>query len=134
MDRPYKHFFVNLTIISGIPKYGKLKTINGKLNIYRPSVTNWIQRKAYGDGKKETIKFLDDFYTKLVQENTKLLLNNSDENVEIIAKLVEKMEKSLVGINNLIETYKDYYYITAQLRVLAEFVKSHCNKVNEPTE
>ena len=56
MDAIAHKYLTKLRIISKIPENGQLDLTNNDLNIYFPSIVNWIYRKIKGDGKMNTVE------------------------------------------------------------------------------
>jgi hypothetical protein len=128
MENMMHNYLVKLRVISKIPEHGRLDTTHNDLNIYYGGILGWLFRKAYGDNKETSTKYLIDLYKEINAFSDQLMYNISMEHNEILKRkklsilvsLAEKMKSSLVGIRNLIGTYKDYIKIVSLLENLEQ--------------
>jgi hypothetical protein len=128
MENMMHNYLVKLRVISKIPERGRLDTSHNDLNIYYGGLLGWLFRKAYGDNKEASTKYLIELYKEINAFSDQLMYNITMEHNEIlkrkkitmIVSLAEKMKSSLVGIRNLIGTYKDYLKIVSLLENLEQ--------------
>ncbi len=128
MENMMHTYLVKLRVISKIPEHGRLDTTYNDINIYYGGILGWILRKAYGDNKENTLKYLIDLYKEINSFSDQLMYNITTENNEILKRkkitmlvsLAEKLKSSLLGIRNLIGTYKDYLKIISLLENLEQ--------------
>jgi hypothetical protein len=119
-------YLTKLRIIAKIPENGRLDTTQNDLNVYNASVLSWIWRKLQGDGKHNSIKYLNDLY-KEINTFTDQLMNsiNLEQNstwkhkkYTLLISLSEKMKDSLIGIKNLKGTYAEYPKVISTLECI----------------
>jgi hypothetical protein len=114
MSVPEKdELIINLTVLSQLNKNRKISTKECFLNIepvevYIPeSVRRWWR----GDSREETLKKLDNIIVKAVS-----LLKKHEE-------LIQYLKKSLIGLENLKQTYTDCTQTNARLDVIIDKAK-----------
>lgn len=142
METVIHTYLTKLRIISKIPENGRLDTTNNDLNIYYNSITSWCWRKFQGDNKEQATKYLMDLYKEINAFSDQLMYNINTERDNIkkcrkivfLVSLTEKIKESLMGVRNLIGTYKEYLktvsllecleqdIIVPQFRVLKHFI------------
>ena len=83
--------FDTLDILASIPVNGKLSSLYG-LSIYNPSVWGWIKRSFTGDGRAQTIIFLNEMCKEI-------LIIDRD------VKSVLRIKCAIDGLKNLRDTY-----------------------------
>ena len=128
MDNILHIYLTKLRIISKIPINGKIDITNNDLNIYNGTIINWCLRKFYGDNKYTAIKYLTDLYREINSFSDQLMYSiESDKNnisknkkINMLVTLVEKVKESLIGIKNLIGTYKGYIKVISNLECLEQ--------------
>lgn len=126
MDNVLHTYLTKLRIISKIPANGKLDITNNDLNIYHDSIVNWILRKFHGDNKNNATKYLTDIYREINLFSDQLMYSIESElnsatkvkKMNMLVSLAEKIKESLVGIKNLIGTYKEYLKVISVLECL----------------
>lgn len=107
-----KDYIINLDIISRIPRNGQLDTTGTSIDIYAGGVFAWINRKIMGDGKEETVKFLDTFYGNLKKFAHDYCMHAKKRDLQA---LITAIENSKSGLVNLSETYKKYTKISVAI-------------------
>lgn len=128
MENMMHNYLVKLRVISKIPEHGKLDITHNDLNIYYGGMVGWIIRKIYGDSKENSTKYLIELYREINAFSDQIMYNISMEQNDILKRkkiamlvsLAEKMKSSLIGIRNLIGTYKDYLKIISLLENLEQ--------------
>jgi len=123
-------YLCKLRIISKVPIGGKLDISQNDLNIYYGGIVAWMFRKAYGDNKDNATKYLIELYKEINSFSDQMMYNiNMEKNSIVIRKkinmlvsLTEKLKESLIGIRNLIGTYKYYLKIVSLLECLEQDV------------
>lgn len=121
-------YLTKLRIIAKIPSNGQLDLTNNDLNIYNPTILNWIYRKINGDGKLNTISYLRIFYREINSFTTDLMKSIEVEKDEInksrkyilLISLAEKIKNSTIGIDNLSRTYKEYHKVISSLESIQQ--------------
>lgn len=128
METVIHTYLTRLRIISKIPSNGKIDITNNDLNIYYNSIPNWIRRKIQGDSKDNATKYLMDLYREINEFSDQLMYNINTEDdpitkrkkIIMLVSLAEKIKESLMGIRNLIGTYKDYLKTVSLLECLEQ--------------
>jgi len=128
MDSILHNYLTKLRIISKIPERGRLDTTQNDLNIYTPTVANWMWRKINGDSKECTTKYLVGLYREINAFSDQLMYNiNTETNnivknkrITMLVSLAEKIKESLSGIRNLICTYQEFIKIVSTLECLEQ--------------
>ena len=128
METVIHTYLTRLRIISKIPSNGKIDITNNDLNIYYNSIPNWIRRKIQGDNKDNATKYLMDLYREINEFSDQLMYNinteddpiNKRKKIIMLVSLAEKIKESLMGIRNLIGTYKDYLKTVSLLECLEQ--------------
>ena len=128
MENILHNYLTRLRIISKCPVNGRLDTTHNDINIYYGGLVSWIYRKAYGDSKENTTKYLIDLFREINSFSDQLMYNITTEQNDIrirkkitmLVSLTEKMKESLSGIRNLIGTYKEYLKIVSLLECLEQ--------------
>ena len=112
MSVPEKdELIINLTVLSQLNKNRKISTKECFLNLEPVEgfhVPESIRRWWRGDSREETLKKLDNIIVKSVS-----LLNKHNE-------LLDYLKKSLVGLENLKQTYTDCTQTNARLDVIID--------------
>mgnify|MGYP001030664425 CR=1 FL=1 len=128
MDNILHSYLTKLRIISKIPTNGKLDITNNDLNIYYSSVVNWMLRKFHGDNKYNATKYLTDIYREINLFSDQLMYSIESEmnnitkikKINMLVSLAEKIKESMVGVKNLIGTYKEYPKVISLLECLEQ--------------
>mgnify|MGYP007125718649 FL=1 len=128
MDNILHTYLTKLRIISKIPANGKLDITNNDLNIYYDSVVNWVLRKFHGDNKYNATKYLTDIYREINLFSDQLMYSIESEmnnvtkikKMNMLVSLAEKIKESMIGIKNLIGTYKEYLKVISLLECLEQ--------------
>lgn len=121
-DKLFSDYMVTLKTISKIPRNGQLDTKQSILDIYTGGPVAWIYRKWNGDGKEETTKYLDKFYTDLsafIREQIKTY-ESDQKNKDNLILITNQIWQSRKGVDQLIQTYKKYVSICSSLEHLNE--------------
>jgi hypothetical protein len=126
MDNILHTYLTKLSIISKIPSNGKINITNNDLNIYYDSVVNWMLRKFHGDNKYNATKYLTELYREINLFSDQLMysieseINNTTKikKINMLVSLAEKIKESMIGVKNLIGTYKEYLKVISLLECL----------------
>lgn len=126
METIAQQYLTKLRIIAKIPENGQLDLTNNDLNIYSPGFASWVHRKIHGDGKLNTVGFLQKFYQEVTGFTTDLIQSaESDQNRDsknrkhsLLASLASNILESITGIENLGKTYRSYPKITSNLETI----------------
>jgi hypothetical protein len=121
-------YLTKLRIVSKIPENGQLDLTNNDLNIYSPTLVNWIYRKLQGDGKSNTVAYLKTFYREINGFTTELMKSIEVEQNEVtrnrktilLASIAEKIKESTMGIDNLMKTYRQWHKIISTLESIQQ--------------
>lgn len=116
----------NLKIIGKIPEGGRLSIVYSEINIYEDGLLSWLARKYYGDSKERCCSFLHKFFRDLAgfvdayireieSEQTQKL---KERKINLLASLRDNLKDSVSGIENLIQTYKDYLKVVSSLELV----------------
>lgn len=121
-------YLTKLRIISKIPENGQLDLTNNDLNIYNPTILNWVYRKLQGDGKLNTVTYLRSFYREVNGFTTDLMKSidveqnelNKSRKIILLTSLAEKIKESTIGVDNLVKTYRHYHKIISTLESIQQ--------------
>ena len=110
MSIPEKdELIINLKVLSKLDKNNKLTTKEKFLNLQSSYILpEAISRWWNGDNRDESLKFLDNLATKSIK-----FLNENDD-------LLQNIKESLVGLENLKDTYSKCTQTNARLDVIIE--------------
>jgi hypothetical protein len=110
MSIPEKdELIINLKVLSKLDKNNKLTTKEKFLNLQSSYLLpEALSRWWNGDNRDESLKFLDNLATKSI----KLLKENDD--------LLQNIKESLIGLENLKDTYSKCTQTNARLDVIIE--------------
>ena len=110
MSIPEKdELIINLKVLSKLDKNNKLTTKEKFLNLQSSYLLpEAISRWWNGDNRDESLKFLDNLATKSIK-----FLNENDD-------LLQNIKESLVGLENLKDTYSKCTQTNARLDVIIE--------------
>ena len=124
-----KDIITKLKFISTFEIGQKMDSNNFKIesnNIMTP-----IKRFIYGDSRDNTIKFLNntiDRSFEIIQ-----CYSNSDRKSEIIlcSNIINDLNKSIQGLNNIKETYKEDKLFTCSIDILIELIDARLTELRE---
>lgn len=127
MSIPEKdELIINLKVLSKLDKNNKLTTKEKFLNLQSSyMLPEFLSRWWNGDNRDESLKFLDNLATKSI----KFLKENDD--------LLQNIQESLVGLENLKDTYSKCTQTNARLDVIIEKINKgiteylELKKINE---
>jgi len=110
MSIPEKdELIINLKVLSKLDKNNKLTTKEKFLNLQSSyMLPEALSRWWNGDNRDESLKFLDNLATKSIK-----FLNENDD-------LLQNIKESLVGLENLKDTYSKCTQTNARLDVIIE--------------
>ena len=110
MSIPEKdELIINLKVLSKLDKNNKLTTKEKFLNLQSSYLLpEALSRWWNGDNRDESLKFLDNLATKSIK-----FLNENDD-------LLQNIKESLVGLENLKDTYSKCTQTNARLDVIIE--------------
>ena len=110
MSIPEKdELIINLKVLSKLDKNNKLTTKEKFLNLQSSYfLPEAISRWWNGDNRDESLKFLDNLATKSIK-----FLNENDD-------IIQNIKESLVGLENLKDTYSKCTQTNARLDVIIE--------------
>tara|TARA_B100000674_G_C37104200_1_gene585987 strand:+ start:30 stop:473 length:444 start_codon:yes stop_codon:yes gene_type:complete len=127
MSIPEKdELIINLKVLSKLDKNNKLTTKEKFLNLQSSYILpEAISRWWNGDNRDESLKFLDNLATKSIK-----FLNENDD-------LLQNIKESLIGLENLKDTYSKCTQTNARLDVIIEKINKgikdyeNSKKINE---
>ena len=127
MSIPEKdELIINLKVLSKLDKNNKLTTKEKFLNLQSSYLLpEAISRWWNGDNRDESLKFLDNLATKSIK-----FLNENDD-------LLQNIKESLIGLENLKDTYSKCTQTNARLDVIIEKINKgikdyeNSKKINE---
>jgi hypothetical protein len=110
------HDQLNKLRIIGNLRVGQKLDTTKDLNVYDESYINWFYRKYHRDSKQETIRILQDIYVGIGQTTEQLIVElknikteiKKNIKLEILVNVAEKIYDSILGIENLSNTYSDF--------------------------
>ena len=128
MENILHQYLTKLRIISKIPENGRLDTTKNDLNIYNNTIIDWCWRKLSGDSKECTAKYLVELYREINSFSEQIKYNivtetestQKNRKLTMLVSLTEKIKESLIGVRNLINTYKTYLKIVSVLECLEQ--------------
>jgi hypothetical protein len=126
LDHAGHNYLCKLRILSKIPIEGKLIIINNDLNIYDGTFLSWASRKLYSDNKDTVVKYLTDLYRDIIIFTEQLMCSIHSEQSEckkikkivMLVSITEKLKESILGIHNLMNTYKDFLKTVSMLECI----------------
>lgn len=121
MSIPEKdELIINLKVLSKLDKNNKLTTKEKFLNLQSSyMLPEFLSRWWNGDNRDESLKFLDNLATKSI----KLLKENDD--------LLQNIKESLIGLENLKDTYSKCTQTNARLDVIIEKINKGIKEYEE---
>ena len=138
-DKSYDDLILDLNILSKLKAYQKLCIVDNKLSIdikYFKSLTRYLN----DDSRTNTINYLEQLDKKLTNELELLIktFNNDkkddylrETNTNILINLNHYLKLSLVGINNLIQTYINDEVIKSRIELLINSIELKNRKISE---
>jgi len=126
MNHTKRDLIIKLETLSRIPKNGKLNLTANDIEIYQNGWIEWFKRWKNGDGREKTIERLNHFFDHVLQTSNDMInciaINCEDikDKAEDLNAIATELANSIVGINNLRDTYVDDQKINAQLRFICE--------------
>lgn len=126
MNHTKRDLIIKLETLSRIPKNGRLDLTSGDIEICYYGWTEWLKRKIYRDGKEKTIERLNYFFDHVLQTSNEMIncistdCDDIKDKAEDLSAIATELANSIVGINNLRDTYVEYQKINAQLRFICE--------------
>jgi hypothetical protein len=126
MNAIFHDLLCKLRIISKLKVNQKLDTSNG-LNIYSDNWISWVYRKINRDNKDEGVRFLDELYKSfaqciksLIKESRQTHTMDDMAPVDVLIIAAQELRRSIIGLDNLIKTYKDYPVTIAKIEGLVK--------------
>lgn len=118
----FDDIILNLKIIGKIPCEGKITTYSGKIRLDNPGSLSWLYRWWRGDSRHKTISHIKNII------NNALSLSKSHRNSKKGSKHLKRLEvsfsESLLGLQNLIQTYQDDTTMVSSLDIMIDKVKT----------
>lgn len=109
MDNVILKYLTTLKVISQIPENGKIDTTGNEINIFPETFRAWFIRTVYGDGREQSIVYLEKFYKEVIDFIEMLLESltrvESVHKQRFLINLTERSVESMEGLRNLINTY-----------------------------
>ena len=128
------NIILNLKIIAKIKPGLKLSIKENNLYIDN-SYFQYIFRTLVGDSREKTIKFLDNL-DKSINFRLEEIIKNTDENIflnsneNILLDLCYNLNLSLVGLNNLKNTYNSDQFTVSKIEMLVVNFELKCRKIS----
>ena len=138
-EKSYDDLILDLNILSKLKANQKLCIVDNKLCIdskYLKSITRYLN----DDSRVNTINYLEQLYKKLTNDLESLIktFNNDkkddylrETNTNILISLNHYLKLSLVGINNLIQTYINDEVIKSRIELLINDIELKNRKISE---
>ena len=116
----------NLKVVAKIPEGGRLSIVYSDVNIYEDGWFSWLWRKYNGDSKDRCCAFLHKFYRDLMGFSDSFVREIEAETsqqlksrkVNLLDSMRENLKASVVGVDNLIHTYRDYPKTVSSLELV----------------
>lgn len=143
MNHTKRDIIIKLETLSKIPKNGKLNFTSNDIDIYQNTWVEWARRWSNGDGRNNTVDNLNSFFDHIILTTDDMLSYIQDKNVSFECKnkaydlstIALALANSIIGINNLRETYVKDEKIGAQLRFICEqYISIQYHKIIETLE
>ena len=148
IDDNLKNLITNLKIISNIHDGDKIYMNECNIIEIDKSTFPSLSRYYYSRGRHDTINFLKELVTKILLSTDTILQNEvnsthisttynsntnsndfTDINSDILQRFILEINKSFIGLDNLIHTYKDDITIVSEIQVLKEQLHTRCTKI-----
>ena len=136
MNHTKREIIIKLETLSRIPKNGKLNLTANDIEIYQNTWGDWFRRWSLGDGRENTVSHLNHFYDHVMLTTDDMMdcINGSEidqhqtigtrdecrKKANDLSTIALALANSIVGINNLRETYIKDEKTNAQLRFICE--------------
>jgi hypothetical protein len=104
MDDKIQKCLVVLRRISKAPDGGKLSTINNEIEIYEPTIWNWVWRKALGGTGQRDVKAVKKFYKDIENDMQQWLVNDRVDRY-LLHSFKTQLGSSIVGLSKLKTSY-----------------------------
>lgn len=140
MNHTKREIIVKLETLSKIPKNGKLNFTSNDIDIYQNTWIEWVRRWSYGDGRNNTIDNLNNFFDHIILTTDDMIIYVQSKGIDYECKnkandlstIALALANSIIGINNLRETYSKDEKINAQLRFICEqYISIQYHKIVE---
>ena len=154
VDNDIQECMTNLKILGRIEPKDKLEISDNTFYINKKERTQGLKRWWSNGNRKETIKSLEEFITKLFKTidtiyNTELSKSNSgmsnnyytnlnskpdvfkQQNSNLLIAFTNEINKSITGITNLKQTYKKDIGIVSSLEIIIEKLSVREKKITE---
>ena len=133
---------LNLKIISKIQENDKLITNDELIKIDSPKLLQSITRWYSNNSRSITLKKLNDIidisfkFTDIIINNEVIQYENSiysleDNNNELFQKFIVELTNSLIGFNNLKNTYSDDILISSQIDLIINKINNRLEKMTK---
>lgn len=141
MNHIKRNLIIKLETLSRIPKNGKLNLSANDIEIYQNNWVEWFKRWKSGDGREKTVERLNSFYDHVLQTSNDMIncisvkCDDIREKAEDLSAIATELANSIIGINNLRDTYIDDQKINAELRFICEqYITVPFHKIVESLE
>jgi hypothetical protein len=137
MNHTKRDIIIKLETLSRIPKNGKLKLANNEIEIYSNSWIEWLKRWGNGDGRNNTVDHLNSFFDHIILTTDDMMsyIENNDDaknKANDLSAIALALANSIIGINNLRETYVKDEKTSAQLRFICEqYISIQYHKISD---
>lgn len=141
MDKLIDDTILNLKIISNIKENDKLITTKNIIEIDNPYILQGINRWYNSENRIITIKKLNEICENTFKITEYLITNEKEKkdkdyilkynNNEIFQSLIIEMTNSIIGIENLKNTYSKDILISSQLDIIKKKMLMKIEKLNK---
>jgi len=106
MDKFIQRHITQLGIISKVSNNNALDVYGKTIKIYKGGVFAWVKRRIiYQETRKNTLEFLNEFYTDVVTISDHMISTGVFD-ISLIKCLYEALDNSIEGLNNLCDHYE----------------------------
>ena len=114
--------------INQIDENNKLDTTDNEINIYIPTLINWLKRKIKGDGGIRSITYLNKVYAELDKDcndiiDAKIVIHNN-----FLLSIISELTNNIDAINRFKKHYEYNANIISDLDCLINDVIKHLHK------
>ena len=152
-ENDIEYCFTNLKILSKITPKDKIYCKQGMFSIHKKRFTLGMSRYINSESRNETIKYLEEFASKLFNVIDKIYNSECDhgdnlsdsyytklttkpevfkiENSKLLISFTNEIEKAIAGLNNLKLTYKKDISTVSSLEIIIEKLAIRQKKISE---
>ncbi len=128
MNDTYHDQLTQLRVISQVKASQSLNISGSEISIYEFTIFDWLMRKFNRITKREVVDKLADIYKSIDrtasdlirQINTTRDLTIKNERIKTARDYINNIRASIIGLDNLYQTYKEYSFIKTKIEGIAK--------------